>query len=479
MRRRTMIRASGGNVDTDMNLCNVILYDRNLDKLVQTSEFKRLNKNRYEPIGIVVIPTAHDVYGTGECGVMALTSASVDTPDTRPTSETSIVWGAYGTDYPELNNYNQVNTITFEETKYVIGSSSSSYLPSDGATGKLSQDGIARYAVSATFSPSPYNADGSRNENYFTTGPVPTIEPVLGPPQPATVDGLNFKWTRQSGNWDESANSDAKDGKQFTTTGPGRGSRVIRCTFSGKPGKITFACKFVEKSYGNDYLTIGELDRTCDRSTFGTSLQGQSDKLKKLSFDIPDDGEHYVEFCYSKTYPGDTTSDYAVVYIDGGTITDVITMGQSGSGSTANALSDFAGKSNTEFLCSKATAQTDWRTATTITNDTNAGYQPAACACWRYHTAGTAQGDWYLPASGELGYVCVRQKKINETIEALQSHFGITLCQLRADFYWSSSRCYQYNAESVRLSNGYLSTSSGRSSFFYVRPFMRGTFEVR
>ena len=479
MRRRTMVRASGGNVDTDMNLCNVILYDRNLDKLVQTSEFTRLNKNRYEPIGIVVIPTAHDVYGTGECGVMALMSASLTTPDTGQTSNEDFSWGASGTDYPELNNFTQANTLSINDESCVLGHTTYSHLPSDNDnfSGNLSLDGIAKYKYNHTQNaPSPYNADGSRNPLYFATGPVPTIEPVLGPPQPATVDGLNFNWTSQSGNWDESANPDAKDGKQFTTTGPDRGSRVIRCTFSGKPGKITFACKFVEKSYGSDYLTIGELDRTCDRSTFGTSLQGQSNKLKKLSFDIPDDGEHYVEFCYSKTYPGDTTSDYAVVYIDNGTITDVITMGQSGSGSTANALSDFAGKSNTEFLCSKATSQENWKTDDAITGSSDAGYHPAACACWRFHTVGTSQGDWYLPACGELGYVCVRYKLISETIAALQAWSGKTYCSLTTSCFWPSSEYDSRSACYVKFSDGDVGHETRRISY-PVRPFLRGQFE--
>lgn len=81
-----------------------------------------------------------------------------------------------------------------------------------------------------------------------------------------------------------------------------------------------------------------------------------------------------------------------------------------------NALSDFAGKANTELLISLATAQEDWKTATSITNQNEAGYSPAACACWRYHTPGTSQGDWYLPACGELGYFASRFDMINMTL---------------------------------------------------------------
>jgi hypothetical protein len=37
--------------------------------------------NDYEPIGIVVVPASHDVYGTGECGVMSLYYMDPDNPD--------------------------------------------------------------------------------------------------------------------------------------------------------------------------------------------------------------------------------------------------------------------------------------------------------------------------------------------------------------------------------------------------------------
>lgn len=68
----------------------------------------------------------------------------------------------------------------------------------------------------------------------------------------------------------------------------------------------------------------------------------------------------------------------------------------------STAISDYNGKANTTALLANATAQPNWRTDSTITSSYAAGYQPAACCCWRFHTLGTNQGDWYLPAAGEL-----------------------------------------------------------------------------
>lgn len=319
-----MARAS-----SNLNLCDVILYDRNLDKLVQTSKFRELDKNRYEPIGIVVIPTAHDVYGTGECGVMALMSASLTTPDTGQISNVDIAWGAGDIDYPELNNFNACSSIGVNGTWYPVRLTTISHdnsLPSDqGSFGEklLNPNGEQSswyYWSDANQAPSPYNNDGSRNPDYYYT--------------------------------DTSAN---------------------------------------------------------------------------------------------------------------------------------NVLSDFAGKSNTEFLCSKATKQENWKTDTTIINvswstaDT-AGYHPAACACWRFHTVGTSQGDWYLPACGELGYVCVRCGLISKTIIALQAWSGKTYCPLTSYDLWSSTEWDAQAAYGVRLDSGDVSPS-GRVNGSFVRPFLRGRFE--
>ena len=143
--------------------------------------------------------------------------------------------------------------------------------------------------------------------------------------------------------------------------------------------------------------------------------------------------------------------------------------------STANALSDFNGKQNTKIICDLATAQADWKTASTITNKSGEGYYPAACCCWRFHTEGTNQGDWYLPACGELGYVCARHKIIDDTILLLKNSYkNNSFCVLVNSNYTSSSESDKYNYHDINISDGYLS-GSGTSKLTqnYIRAFLR------
>ena len=86
---------------------------------------------------------------------------------------------------------------------------------------------------------------------------------------------------------------------------------------------------------------------------------------------------------------------------------------------TETATSDMDGMGNTKKLLDLSTGQMDWRTASTIINNSGATYYPAACCCWRYSTVGTVQGDWYLPSCGELGYLAARARQIQDALNAV------------------------------------------------------------
>lgn len=140
---------------------------------------------------------------------------------------------------------------------------------------------------------------------------------------------------------------------------------------------------------------------------------------------------------------------------------------------TSNAMSDFDGVGNTQIITDLATSQSDWKTASSITNTSFESHYPAACCCWRYHTEGTNQGDWYLPACGELGYIMSRFNKINEAIQKMITAYSSSVgVYLSTDYYWSSSRSGSGYIRSVDMNNGYVKEDY-RFNQNYVRAFIR------
>lgn len=260
----------------------------------------------YTPIGVEVIPAEHDVYGTGQAGVMSLAEMDSSTPDVGSSERKTLYWGGFNVD-TSLPNYNNINLV--DGTVATIA-----YLPSDKLTGTTSLDGVSKYYTASSNAPSPYNADGSRNEAYYTTA-------------------------------------------------------------------------------------------------------------------------------------------YSAV----------------------NALSDFDGVSDTKVLTDLATSQSDWKTATTIYNNSGAGYYPAACCCWRFHTTGTDQGQWYLPACGELGYVINRISAINTTINKVLSVYSsvVGIGVNTGDDYWSSQEYSNGRACRLGMNYGDVGNYSKSTGRFYVRAFLR------
>lgn len=276
------------------------------------------SSSRYTPIGVMVIPKSHNVYGTGEGAMMSLKYMSYSSPDSGSTSGSYIYWGEYDHDL-DLTNYNELVSVGTASDQYTTaqGESDNRYLPSDkfSATACLTDPTAYYYGASYNAAPSPYLENGSRNPVYYqTTSPT-------------------------------SAN---------------------------------------------------------------------------------------------------------------------------------NALSDFSGASNTEYLINLDKTQSGWKTASTITNNDSQGYTPAACCCWRYSTAGTKQGDWYLPACGEAGYIVARAQTINNTLTALQDVYGSNVAAVMgdSDWYWTSSEYSSINARDVYLSNGTVNNYA-KDGDDYVRSFCR------
>ena len=301
----------------------VLVNKKTLQKIAVPVEELEKYVDTHTPIGVVVIPESHDVYGTGECGVMSLLSASLETPDEGQVTNAKMYWGQYqvNTKLPNLDKVARLGTMNGNLLDTVNGVSDYGYMP-------LMREGMSKgkecptdpgtwYENTASSSfgyiPSPYLADGSRNPLYYKV-------------------------------------------------------------------------------------------------------------------DSPS--------------------------------------------SSANTLSDFAGKANTELLIGLATAQANWKTAESINNQSGDGYSPAACACWRFHTTGTSQGDWYLPACGELGYCASRYDMINTTLSEIARIFGVSVCQLDTINFWSSSESSVMNARIVYFYDGNVNNFYKNYSLC-VRPFTR------
>lgn len=325
----TLVHCAG----TPTDLCHVIVYNNEDGKKYMIADATTLDATKYTPIGIVVIPTNHNVYGTGECGVMALMSASLTTPDIGEPENIMMRWGA-DTELPEIRNSSMYvyTRHVYSDSKDAMGTINQVSLPSDKFTGfYCSTDPLVHYRNSPLIqygAPSPYLEDETRNPVYYQTDPP---------------------------------------------------------------------------------------------------------------------------------------------------------------SSTNNGLSDFAGRENTKILCSKAITQANWKTDNTLSNNSDTGYYPSACACWRYHTLGTSSGDWFLPACGEFGYTCVRSKRINDIISTLQNNFSIDLCKLDNEppqdslyhIYITSSEHgypdYDKDVSSCIYIANYNGTINyvGKSVSCYTRPFTR------
>lgn len=149
------------------------LYDKTNDKLVLVNQDKwsidDYPTDKYEPIGIVVVPSSHNVYGNGCCGVMSLKEMNCDTPSTGGTSIQGMRWGLQYTDISGLPDLGQVPTGNTADG-IPTGSDNEGYLPSDKFSGtQCAHDTDVYYYSSRDPVPSPYLTDGSRNSGYYQT----------------------------------------------------------------------------------------------------------------------------------------------------------------------------------------------------------------------------------------------------------------------------------------------------------------------
>lgn len=299
---------------------DVAYYSHDLDEIIiangKSLVFENYPEDKFTPIGVVVIPKEHNVYGDGTCGVMSLVNMSCDTPQEGVAQNVFIKWGIEGYDIPTMKNLNRIplcssmrsNTIS---SLYSTGSlpTTNPYQPSFG----LSADGVAEYRGDGTLAPSPYLLDGSRNPVYYQ------------------IDGAS---------------------------------------------------------------------------------------------------------------------------------------------STANALSDLDGRSNTDKILAERGERdyATWKPDAETMED-----YPAASCCDMFCPIGTKQGDWYHPSAGEFGYVIVRWKEINDTINSIGSYYKNTSAWYIHgwSYYLSSSELSAVDAWSFFTHNGSIYNMGHKSKNAMIRAFTK------
>lgn len=202
------------------------------------------------------------------------------------------------------------------------------------------------------------------------------------------------------------------------------------------------------------------------------TVQGISDTGKMPSDDLnglqnPFDSDTFYEQTYLGKYipsPYKNNDDRNPAYY------------QTSSPSTeGNALNDFRGKEKTNIYTALATEQSDWKTAKVIYTNTDKGSYPAACCCWRFHTEGTKQGDWYLPSIGELGYIMPKFKKLNNSLQRMSSFYGIVgnVLLKKNLAYASSTKRSSTSFFSLKADYGYMGICSYDYFKVCARAFLR------
>ena len=142
--------------------------------------------------------------------------------------------------------------------------------------------------------------------------------------------------------------------------------------------------------------------------------------------------------------------------------------------SKGSMLSDMDGSHNTDVLINEEQYQPNWETDERIENWYYEDYLyhfPAALCCRRFMTADTSQGDWYLPAMGELAFLMPRWNIIQSALKAVQRVSASVAVPLdENNNYWSSSEYSQNNAYSLLSGNGYLNIVN-KDDYLLVRAF--------
>lgn len=184
MRRRSLLTQGSKDLPldsispADSVAGDYCFYDKTADKVIIVDQTKwsadKYPSDKCTPIGVVVVPGTHNVYGDGSCGVMSLKEMNCDTPSTGSTSNQKMQWGGDPFSTSSLTDYNVVCHIgnNGKPQNTIQGTTRSAYLPSESFSRiqcPHDTDTYYYYNDSDYYIPSPYLTNGDRNPLYYQT----------------------------------------------------------------------------------------------------------------------------------------------------------------------------------------------------------------------------------------------------------------------------------------------------------------------
>lgn len=138
------------------------------------------------------------------------------------------------------------------------------------------------------------------------------------------------------------------------------------------------------------YIPIGIVAIPSSQNVYGDG-SGSMLSLKKMSLLDPDNGCLDYEGTFDR-YDG--YSDNPIYGYTGDTLGTTVT--------TSSAAQNLFNQDAVNAKIIASSPGYDWKTSAQIQKSTAKGNYPAGFCCWRYHTEGTKQGDWYFPSIGEI-----------------------------------------------------------------------------
>lgn len=160
---------------------DVVLCNKKTLELFATPDYEQYSPDSYEPIGVVVIPADHDVYGTGECGIVSLRAASLTTPDVgqaNPQSNVSFgdasgknlnIQYLSGLSLPKCDDNGNFEKFVSMSYTLIIPTDSNDNPDFPNPSGEPNSS-YFQHASLFMRSPSPFWADDSKNEAYTHGG---------------------------------------------------------------------------------------------------------------------------------------------------------------------------------------------------------------------------------------------------------------------------------------------------------------------